>query len=111
MRHSGCEDEVISRALSSDGKYEAFAYHRTCGREGSERLSTYALVKEVPPHWWSSATDPRHLADLEGHRSLSVKWESLRQLVIVTPNLKEVDPERKGLAQDTFWNDVQIHYE
>jgi len=32
-------------------------------------------------------------------------------LVIVTPNLKEVDPERKGLAQDTFWNDVQIHYE
>jgi hypothetical protein len=112
MSHSQCEDRVISQAKSPDGEYVATAYHRTCGSELSfERNYTYAEVKEVPPHFWSSPTEGRTLASFSGHRPLSVKWTGLRQLVVVTPNLKEIDPERKGIGQDTFWKHVQIHYE
>jgi hypothetical protein len=51
------------------------------------------------------------LADMHGTLPLSVRWDGPRLLVVLTANLKDIDPERKGIGQDTFWQDVVVHYE
>ena len=107
----GCAVTVVSRAESPDGKYVATVSRSSCGPAGSESLHTYGVVKEVPAHFWSERSGGRTLADMSGFRPLGVRWDGPRRLVVVTPDLKEVDPERKGIAQDTFWRDVDIHYE
>ena len=100
-----CDDTIISRATSPDGKYMATVRHRRC----QDGLSTVAELKEVPPHFWSAPVQPRGLfPTLGGLRPVTVRWEGPRRLVVVAPNLQRVE---KGFFQDTFWKDVDIHYE
>jgi hypothetical protein len=102
----GCEDTVISQAVSPDGKYIATAFQRRC----HSQLSTQAEVKEVPPHFWSAPTDPLPLLPAVAEwQTVSVRWEGLRHLVVVPPKREGVDT--KVLYTDVFWKDVTIDYQ
>lgn len=105
---AGCDKTVVSRATSPDGKYVATAYHRRC----QDSLFTVAEVKEVTPHFWSAPVTPLGLfPTLDGLRPVTFRWEGPSRLVVVTPDIEQDDPIRRGFFQDIFWKDVHIHYE
>ena len=102
----GCEQTVISQAVSPDGKYIATAFQRRC----HSQLSTHAEVKEVPSHFWSVPADPLELFPaIAEWRSVSVRWEGPRRLVVVPPKLEGVNT--KVFYTDVFWKDVTIDYQ
>lgn len=102
----GCEDTVISQAVSPDGKYVATAYHRRC----QSGLMTRADVTKVRAHFWSEEeTRLELLPDVVNLYPVTVRWQGKRSLIVVSPKPPGVDTKKH--YQDMFWKDIDIHYE
>ena len=67
MEHAHCDDTVVKRVLSPDGKLVIVIYNRSCS--GGTGLYTYAEVED-PSVWFSW---PRHPEVFFGH---ACRWLS-----------------------------------
>jgi hypothetical protein len=103
MTHSRCEDEIVSKLKSPDGRYMAILYHRKCAR--SPNQFTGVTVEEVG--MFASLFEKQPMLSLDGIHEISGTWISPTHLEVTSPAFS--DP-KTVLNQETTWKTMTISY-
>ena len=108
MEHAHCDDTVVKRVLSPDGKLVIMIYNRSCS--GGTGLYTYAEVED-PSVWFSW---PRHpevcfLVTLAGgYHQLDAVWKDGKHIDVSSTD--DLDQDFSISSQHHTCNDIAVTY-
>jgi hypothetical protein len=88
MQHSRCDDTIVNKSASPDGKHQATLIHRSCS---SGTTFTYAKLEDSSKFPWLWSGDYEYLISLIGTYPIEAEWQDNTHLQVRSPRLKEQD--------------------
>jgi hypothetical protein len=104
MRHTHCDDEILSVEKSPDQKHVAILYHRSCANNSG--LYTCVNLQEGPESVLSKG-EIQPILTIKGFHKISAIWTSANTLEIKSPGLQD---HKAILTQESSWKTVSISY-
>lgn len=105
FEHAKCDDKVLSKVKSPDGKHLVTAAHRTC--QGSE----YTWVKvETVPSWFGpdSVVRDKVFMSVPVRAPVTAVWVDSTHLEIMSPVVHLI--EGKDDPYETHWRGIEVSY-
>lgn len=105
FEHAKCDDEVLSKVKSPDGKHLVTLVHRTC--HGSEW--TYVKVETVPS-WFGSDPVSRYeyLMSVPVRAPVTAVWRDSTHLEITSPAIHH--EVARDYPPETRWGAIEVSY-
>ena len=104
MSHTRCNDKMLARLSSSDRKYTAILYHRSCANDTAKY--TWVNLEEVGQGIFSkSETQP--VLTIEGFHEINATWTGPETIEIKCRRLAD---QKAILTQKTVWKGIHILY-
>lgn len=104
MRHTRCDDTVLSQEKSPDAKYVATLYHRSCANNTA--LYTWASLEGISATP-TSEEEPIPILTISGFHEIKAIWISPNTLEIRSEGLNN---QKAILTQENTWKGVRILY-
>jgi hypothetical protein len=106
MEHAHCDDTVVKRVPSPDGKLDIVISNRSCS--GGSGLYSSAKVEEVGGWLWRSTLEHCFLVTLAGgYHHLDATWLDQKHIEVTSSD--ELDGNSISSEQETC-NDISVSY-
>jgi hypothetical protein len=106
MKHTDCDDNVVSQVKSPNGKFIATCYHRSCA--GGSGRYTCTKIEEVPAHFWSTEGETGYVMTIGEFHPITARWLDATHLEISTPGLQ--NQRSAALTMRENWSGISISY-
>ena len=100
MKHTHCDDTILERVKSPDGKFVAVLYERACANRTG--LSTCVKIEDVA----EPDGEPGHVLIVVGLHKISAKWKDAANLQVECAGL----PDSIIATQKHEWKQLKIFY-
>lgn len=103
MRHTRCNDTILSREKSPDSRFVAILYRRSCANNTG--LYTWVGLQEVSTTMADTEIEP--ILTIAGTHDITAVWKNATNLAVDSEGLRN---HKAVMTQKDAWKQITISY-